>query len=94
MKYNRFLEGGHEAKKVINFEVMKLEYLFYYGRLKEGITRFLSISDFLELKCASKYFKHTLQKEESRFLVRSLKWAHDQKQSAESINMKHYERVM
>ncbi len=41
LKCHKFLEGSVDVKKVINFEVMKLEYVFYYGRLKEGITQFL-----------------------------------------------------
>jgi hypothetical protein len=44
LKCHKFLEGSVDVKKVINFEVMKLDYLFYYGRLKEGVTQFLSIS--------------------------------------------------
>ena len=62
LKCSKFLEGSAEVKKVINFESMKLEYLFYYGRLKEGITQFLSIPEFQELKRAGKFFRHSLQK--------------------------------
>lgn len=62
LKCHKFLEGSVDVKKVINFDVMKLEYLFYYGRLKEGITQFLTIPEFQELKRTSKFYRHSLQK--------------------------------
>ena len=63
LKYQKFLEGEVDTKKIINLEAIKLEHLFYYKRLKVGVAQFLSIQDYQQLKTLNKFFKHSLQKE-------------------------------
>jgi len=51
-----------EKKKIVDLDHLKLEYIFYYGKLKQKILNYLSIKDIVPLYKSSRFYYKTLKK--------------------------------
>lgn len=79
-----------DNRKTINFDSIKLEYVFYYQRIRETILSFLHVPDLLALHTVSKHYKHAIDKHLPRHICFSLKAALSRRENENMRQAKAY----
>lgn len=77
----------------MDLEHIKLDYLFYYGKIRQRVVAYLDVKDLLRLQQTSKFYYLSIKRRQARDFYLCLKKQYENRLTREIRDAKHYEKI-